>query len=540
MTDRIPGSLPALGPSDTAFIEDAIRRGASRRDLLTWLGAMGIGAAAGTGLIGSAGRALAETPKRGGKARISGYSASTTDTLDPAKGSNSTDYSRHTMFYNGLTFLDESLTPQLELAESIENDKATVWTVKLRKDVRFHDGSPLTAQDVVYSLGRHKDPGVGSKAKALADQMAEVKATGPNEVQIRLGAPNADLPVIFGVSHFMIIKDGTTDFRTANGTGPYKCKEFDPGVRSVAVRNGEYFRNGKPYLDEIEFFGIVDASARVNALLSGDVTAVMSVPPTSARQITSTPGLKLFETKSGTYTDLVMRTDSSPASNPDFVMAMKYMFDRQQIKSTVLRNFGVVANDQPIDPTNRYFNPDLPQRPYDPDKAKFHLGKAGISGGNFAVTVSPAATNSEAMGAMLQQSAKAVGLNLDLRRVPSDGYWTNQWMKQPLGYGSINARPSADLVFSLFFKSDAAWNESGWKNEQFDQMVVAARAEPDDSKRKKMYGDMQVIVHEKCGIGIPVFNSSIDAHTDKLKGLRPIPLGNFMGFNFAEHIWLDA
>lgn len=540
MTKRITTDVPLLGAGDAAFVDDAIRRGASRRDLLAWLGAAGIGAMAGAALIGGTTRALAQAPRKGGKVRIAGFATSTTDTLDPAKGSNSTDYSRQTMFYNGLTYLDESLTPQLELAESIENDKATLWTIKLRKDVRFHDGSPLTAADVVYSLARHKDPAVASKAKSLADQIAEVKATGPNEVQIRLAAPNADLPVIFGVAQFLIVKDGTTDFKLANGTGPYRCRSFEPGVRSIAVRNDEYWRPGKPYLDEIEFFGITDAAARVNALLSGDVQAIMSVPPTSARQIQSSAGLKLFETKCGTYTDLVMRVDANPASNADFVMAMKYMFDRQQMKSAVLRNFGQIGNDHPVDPTNRYFNADLPQRPYDPDKAKFHLAKAGMAGATFPVTVSPAATNSEQMAQVLQQSAKGAGLNLDLKRVPADGYWSNQWMKQPLGFGSVNARPSADLVFTLFFKSDAAWNESGWKNEKFDQLVVAARGEPDDKKRKAMYGDLQAIVSDHCGIGIPIFNNSLDAHSEKLKGLTPIPLGNLMGYNFAEHIWLEA
>ena len=126
--------------------------------------------------------------------------------------------------------------------------------------------------------------------------------------------------------------------------------------------------------------------------------------------------------------------------------------------------------------------------------------------------------------------------------MPADGYWSNHWLKQPGRLSAtINPRPErGSRLLTQFFQSDAAWNESGWKNEQFDQMLVAARGEPDDAKRKKIYGDMQAIVHEKCGIGIPVFNSNIDAHVDKLKGLRPIPLGNFMGFNFAEHIWLDA
>ena len=236
-------------------------------------------------------RALAETPKKGGKLRVAGFASSTTDTLDPAKGSNSTDYSRDTTFYNGLTVLDEHLAPQLDLAESIENEKATLWTIKLRKDVRFHDGKPLTSADVVYSLMRHKDPAVGSKAKSLAEQMIEVKATGPNEVQIKLASPNADLPVVFGISHFLIVRDGTTDFTKANGTGPYKCKEFQPGIRSVGVRNDEYFKPGKPYVDEVEHIGITDEAARINALLSGDVQLAGGINPRSAKQIQSAPRL---------------------------------------------------------------------------------------------------------------------------------------------------------------------------------------------------------------------------------------------------------
>jgi peptide/nickel transport system substrate-binding protein len=113
-------------------------------------------------------------------------------------------------------------------------------------------------------------------------------------------------------------------------------------------------------------------------------------------------------------------------------------------------------------------------------------------------------------------------------------------MKHPLGFGNIGARPTADLMFSLFYKSDAGNNESGWKNEQFDQLLVAARGETDDAKRKQMYADMQVLVHEHCGIGIPQFNSSLDGHNTKLKGLTPHPLGGLMGYMFAEHVWLDA
>lgn len=531
--------LLSLGGADRAWIETAMRRGASRREVLGWLMAGGASLASAGSIVGAT-SALAQTPRKGGRIKVAGSSISPADTLDPAKQSLSTDYSRCSMFYNGLTSLDGSLVPQPELAETIEHDKAKVWTFKLRKGVTFHDGKALTAQDVVYSLNRHKDKAVGSRANALAAQMEEIKVTGPDEVRITLAAPNADLPVVLGTWHFFIIKDGTTEFTTAVGTGPYKVKEFAPGIRAVGVRNENYWKPGKPYLDEIELIGIPDEAARVNALLSGDVQLIAAINPRSIRQIEAATGFKVFETKAGYYTDLVMRQDADPTRNPDFVLAMKYLFDREQIRSAVFRNYAVIGNDQPIDPSNRYYNKDIPQRPFDLDKAKFHLQKSGLANTPVPLYASPAAPGSVEMAVLLQENGQKIGLNLDIKRVPADGYWANYWMKQPLGFGAINPRPSADILFTLFFKSDANWNESGWKSEKFDQLLVAARGESDEAKRKQHYSDMQMIVRDHCGIGIPVFITLLDAHSAKLNGLKPIPVGGFMGNAFAEHVWLDA
>jgi len=272
----------------------------------------------------------------------------------------------------------------------------------------------------------------------------------------------------------------------------------------------------------------------------GDVQLIGAVNPRSTQRIAQTPGFAVFETKSGNYTDLVIRRDNPQTGSPDFAMAMKYLFDREQMRTAILQKYGVVGNDQPIDPTNRFYFAGLPQRPYDPDKAKFHLQKAGLAGATIPLVASPAANYSVDMAVLLQQSAQNVGLTLDVKRMPADGYWSNHWMKHPLGFGNVNPRPSADILFTLFFKSDAAWNEAAWKNEKFDQLLVAARAETDEAKRKQMYADMQVMVNEQGGIGIPVFLSLIDGHSTKLKGLGAIPVGGMMGYNFAEHVWLDS
>jgi peptide/nickel transport system substrate-binding protein len=523
--------------------DDEVKNGGfSRRDMMRVMAAGSMLATGAGGLLaGTKSAFAAPAPKKGGKIRVAYDVGSTADTMDPAKGSAGSDYIRFFMFYSGLTQLDASLTPQMNLAEALDTSDAKTWVIKLRKGVAFHDGKALAPADVVYSLMRHKNPATASKVKSLADQFTDVKATGPNEVTLTLESANADLPVILATPQFVIVKDGTTDFNAGIGTGPYKVKSFKPGVSTVGVRNDSYWKPGLPYLDQIELISISDNAARVNALLSGDVHLINSVDPRSTQRIASTPGYAVKETKSGLYSDLIMRRDNTITGNPDFVNGMKYLFDRDQIRTAVFRGYAVIGNDQPIPPGHRYFNASLPQRKVDLDKAKFYFQKAGAIGTPLPpIYATPDANGSVEIAELMQQTGAKVGLNVTVNRVPADGYWSNHWMKHPLGFGSVNPRSSADVLFTQFFKSDAAWNESGWKNPKFDQLLQAARSETDDAKRKQMYGDMQVIVAEQGGIGIPAFISLLDANDQRLQGLGSIPTGAMMGFSFAEHVWWNA
>jgi peptide/nickel transport system substrate-binding protein len=430
MTDRTPLD-ELVGPEQSRRLFQALQRGASRRDVLAMLMAGGMQAALAGGAATLAATAHAQTPRKGGRITVASMASGVNDTLDPARQSAHIDYCRGFMFYNGLTALDGTLTPQPSLAEEFTTKDAKTWVFKLRKGVQFHDGKPLTPADVVFSIMRHKDAATASRAKVLADQIESVTATGPNEVTIRLSAANADLPVILGTYHFHIVKEGTTDFSTGIGTGPYKVKEFKPGVRSIAVRNENYWKPNRPYLDEIELVGITDESARVNALLAGQLDLVSSVSPRSVERVMASGKHTIFETKALSYTNLIMRRDSGPGSNPDFVLAMKHLFNREQLLKSIQLGRGVVANDQPIAQTNRFYFKGLPQRPYDPAKAKWHLQKANVGNTPIPVVASPAATNSVEIALVMQHAARQIGLNLDVKRMPADGYWSTHWMKHP-------------------------------------------------------------------------------------------------------------
>jgi peptide/nickel transport system substrate-binding protein len=526
--------------SDDRMIENAIRRGATRRELLQMMMLGGVGAIAGASILGRATSALAQTPVKGGFVKAAGFSASTADTLDPAKASNATDYVRCCAFYNRLTFLDGKGQIQMELAESVESADARTWTVKLRKGVTFHDGKSLTADDVVFSLQRHLDPAVGSKVNALAKQISGTKKIDDTTVEITLDSPNADLPTILAMHHFMIVANATTDFSKGNGTGPFVCKEFQPGVRSLAARNENYWKNNGPHLDSFEFFAISDESARMNAVLSGDIQLAANLNPRSLRVLQNNPAAKLFISKLGTYTNLNVRLDMTPGDKAGVAEAFKYLTNREIIQKSVLRGLAEIANDHPVPDTSRYYNAELKQREYDPERAKSLLEKAGVLGEEIHITAAEAASSSLDYAMVLQQAASSIGQKIVIDRVPSDGYWSNHWLKDAVHYGNINARPTPDILFSLLYKSDAPWNESQYKSEKFDSMLLEARGLLDEAKRKDIYGEMQAMVSNEAGTVIPVFMSNVDAISPKLHGLEPNPLGGMMGFAFAEYAWLEA
>lgn len=510
---------------------DLISADVSRRMLL--------GGFAGGLAVSQAGAAIRQ-PRVGGRIRVASISSSTADTLDPAKGNMSTDFLRHYLLYSGLTQYDGRLQARPGLAERMETRDNIVWHIRLRRGVHFHNGKALDADDVIYSLLRHRDPATGSKVQAIAEQFVSARRSGPLDVELRLSGPNPDLPVILAQPQFLIIENGRRDFSVANGTGPFTCRSFAPGIRTVVRRNPNYWKHGRPYLEEIEVIAIPDEMSRVNALLSGDVQMIAAVSPGSVKRVRASPNHTVMETRSGLYSDLVMRRDHPVTGNADFTLAMKYLMDRELIKRALFRGFATIANDQPIPPFDPNFNPNIPQRTFDPERSRFLLKRAGLLNTRLPVYVSPAANASIDIGSILQEHAAQIGLKLAINRVPSDGYWSTHWMKHPLTFGNINPRPSADLMFSLFFQSGATQNEAGWKSARFDNMLLEARRATDPARRKAIYGDMQLQIHDHGGLAIPVFISLLDGFDRRVRGMTPIPLGGFMAYNFGEYVWWDA
>ncbi len=533
-------SFSDLASNEKDAVIDAVKRGASRRDVLKMMSALGVGAAAGGSIFVGAKSAWAQTPKKGGKLIIAGDQHGPADTLDPQLYTAAIDYVRGRMFYSSMTRLDEKVQAQPEIAESwdVSADGLT-WTFKLKSGVEFHDGSSLTADDVVWTMSRHLGEDSLSKAASLVGMVKEWKKTGEHEVQAILESPNSDLPAILGTFHFKILKKDTEDFSKTIGSGPFRIKEFKPGVRTVGTAFENYWGDG-PYVDEIEHFGIGDPVARLSAFLNGDIDIMGNVAPKSIPEIEAAEGKELWSVESGAYINIAARLDVDPGANQDLVLAMKHIMDRERVVKGVLKGQGTLGNDQPIGPAYADHCADLPQRTLDPDKAKFHLEKSGYAGKTVEVVAAEVAPGAVEQCLIMQREAQKIGLTIDVKKVTTDGYWGAVWLKAPMCVVSWNMRPTANVMMTLAYKSDADWNESAWKNEQFDDLLVKSRAEQDPATRKQMYCDMQTLIHNEGGSITPAHRNYIDAHSSKVKGVTQVPLNSMGGAEFPEYVWMDA
>ena len=510
----------------------------NRREFLAAMGALGVSATAAGSFLSSS-KALAATPKKGGTARVALNLHGPDDQMDPIVFTSGIDYTRGRATYNGLIQIRDNMALAPELAEEWSpNADATEYTFKIRKGVEFHDGSPLTADDVVWSMNRHLGEESPSTAKSFFAALTEWKKVDSHTVKAVLSSPDSDLPVKLGEKQCKIAKKDTVDFKVGNGTGPFRLESFEPGVRSQHVRNPNYWRDGANF-DALEVTAITDPIARVNALIAGDMDMIASVDSKGVRLIEEADGVQVNSTPTGRYGGICCLKNTEPGSNDDFVMGLRYIQDRERIVRSILKGHGTVGNDHPISVAYGADHcQELPQREFDPDKAKFHLDKSGYT--TAEIHVAPVITGIEEVCLLMQANLKKIGFDLVVKKVPTDGYWGSVWMKEPLNVVSWNMRPTANAMLAIQFAPGGNWNDTFWNNERFGDLLTTQLAETDTAKRHQMLCEMQELVHTGSGMVIPAHVNELDGVSQRIQGIPNIPLGSLGAYEFVEFAWMDA
>ncbi len=492
------------------------RRGITRRGVLG--GAAVLGA---TTLAAPLTANLAKAqPKKGGLIRVAKGHGQTADTLDPATFVNGFNVAFSYGLHGFLTVVgtDGSLEPSL--AESWEaSPDAKIWSFKLRPGVTFHKGKALAPEDVVASINHHRGDDSTSAAKPLVAGITNITTEGNDTVVFELESGNADFPFVFTDYHLAILpaKDGKMDWQSGDGCGAYELVQFDPGVVAQFKRYGGDWNQDRGYFDEVEMLSVLDLNARTAALVSGEVHSIDKLDLKTIGLLGRRPGIEINSVAGPQYYTFAAHTDSAPYDDLNVRMALKHAINREEMIEKILFGHGTIGNDHPIGPSYRYHNPDLPQTPYDPDKAKFHLKEAGLDSLKVTLSAADAAFPGAVDAAVLYQaSSKPAGIELEVNKVPNDGYWADVWLKHPFCAVYWGGRPTEDQIFSTAYADGASWNETNWSNPQFNELLVAARAELDEDKRRAMYFDMQELVATDGGSVLPMFANFVFANSDKV------------------------
>lgn len=396
----------------------------SRREFLARMSAIGASAAISPVLFSTSTDAM--TPKAGGRLKIGLSGGSTIDTLDPAIFTNIMPFIISFQVRNCLIEIDQKSQLVPELAESWEaTPDAAQWTFRLRKGVEFHNGKTMDAEDVVFSINHHRAENSKSPIKGLLSLIKEIKTDEKHTIVMVLKESFADLPYIMTDYRLVIVPKDTADFDKGIGTGGYILEDLEPGVRAFAKRNPNYWKQGRAHFEEVETTGIEDTVARTNALRTRNIHVMNRCDRKTSHLLGRSPDIQVIETTGTKHYTIPMRTDQAPFDNNDARLGMKYALDREQLLKAILSGHGQLGNDHPISPSNRFFASDLPQRKYDPEKAKFHLKKAGLLDHTFKLHTAEVAYSGAIDTAVLyQEHAAKAGIKIEVVREPDDGYWS--------------------------------------------------------------------------------------------------------------------
>ena len=512
----------------------------SRRDFLGRASALGVSAAFANSLLTGAVRAAG--PVRGGTLKAGLVGGESTNSLDPALFMTQVPFSFGKMWGEMIVELSPEGALEYRIAEEIgSSPDAKTWTLKIRDGIEFHNGKTVTAEDVAATLERHSDEKSKSGALGYMKGIESIKASG-KEVILTLKEPNADLPYLLSDYHIIVQPNGGKDAPDAGiSAGPYKIAVNEPGVRHGGERFANYWQPDKMgFADQVEIIVINDATARTAALQGGQVHVINRVEPKIVDLIKRVPGVTIRNHAGPGHYVFIMHCNTAPFDNNDLRTALKLAIDREEMLDKILRGYGSIGNDFPINASYPLFPDDIEQRTYDPDKAKFHYQKSGHDGPILLRTSDVAFPGAVDASQLFQQQAAKAGITLEIKREPGDGYWSEVWNKQPFCASYWGGRSTQDQMYSTAYISTADWNDTRFMRPDFDKLVLAARAELDENKRKQMYRDMAMLVRDEGGLILPFFNQFIDATGPNVEGWIDDPHQEVMNGYALAKCWLSA
>ncbi|MBK1869285.1 ABC transporter substrate-binding protein [Aestuariivirga sp. YIM B02566] len=520
-------------PHENHLIDGLVDGRVSRREFLRYGSVLGLslpllGAAAGLGLMPGPARAQGA----GGVLRVAVDTP--TGAIDPVK---TPDVGGLVMLQQSGEFLcmdGQDLVLRPMLAESWKpNDKGDVWTFKLRKGVKFHNGKEMTADDVAASLNRLADPANGSNALSVFKGVLSkdaVRKVDDLTVEFHLDAPNANFPYLVSSDNYNAIilpADYAGDFeKNFVGTGPFKLEKYTPKVGASFVRNDDYWGD-KALLDRVEFTFFADIQPQILALQGNQVDLINQLPVLAGAGLLNDPNVEIISIHSASHYQIHMRTDMDPFKDPRVRRAVALSLDRDKLVKGLLRGRAQPGNDSPFAPVYPSTDTSVEQRKQNIAEAKQLLEAAGIKSGTKVPLATQRFQEVPQYAQLVQNAAKEIGIEIELNVMDSGAYYgdavfgKSTWLDSVMGITDYGHRGVPNVYLSAPLRSDGSWNAAHFKNKEYDTLAAGYVAALDLEAQKAAAGKIQKLLLEETPIIFGYFYDHLSAVRKGVAGVEP-------------------
>jgi peptide/nickel transport system substrate-binding protein len=492
----------------------------------------GTSAPTGTQAATATTAAAAGTPKAGGILRV-GTLGGANDIIDGQHIVSKADIMRQVTGWEPLMSFSPDFVPEYAngLASDVTAKAADDFVITLKDGIKFSNGNPVTADDLVYSFTRLLDPDLalygGSVLRTVLDKSGITKIDDKT-VELKLKQGVSNFKETLCAYTLAVVPQGYERFSgdpsTQVGTGAYMLKSFEVGKESVHVKNPNYWDTGKPYFDEVHITDFADSDALINALLADQIDVAADIPSASVATVQGTDGYKVLNSEGGGWLTISMAVDQDPFTDVRVRQAMRLIVDRDAMVEQVLAGYGRVANDL-YSPLDAAYAKDLPQRKQDLDAAKKLLADAGKSD----LTIDLFAPNDTAglpeMVQLFAEQAKGAGITVNAQVIDGGTYWGDEYLKRTFAVDYWGTRNFLLQVAAGSLKDVSPYPDDHWPpaGSTFEDDYKAALAETDDTKRKVITDKMQKELYETGGLIIPFFQNLLDAYNGRVQGLVARP-----------------
>ncbi|MCY3865796.1 MAG: ABC transporter substrate-binding protein [Chloroflexi bacterium] len=500
----------------------------SRRDVLKIFAAGMSGAVGAIALDRAPGMNLARASD--GTLRIAWL---TPAQLDPRSVSGMSEIAILNALYDYLFETDASSNLAPALAASWErNDDGTRYTLQLVRNALFHDGSPLTAHDVLWSIQWQLDAG-GTIADVLAG-LESLEAVGDHTVIFNLKAPDPDFLYRLTEYKIVMLKAGAQNAGIEfNGTGPFIMDEMIPGDRLVMKANPNYWR-GAPGIETLEFLFFDDQQAAIAAVQGGIADGILRLDNFSFLNFSGDYRFNSVDLPTNAHHMTRIRADRPPGDDIRVRQAFKLATDRRAVWERVQLGFGAVGKDSPIGPSfAQYFLDDVEPPQRDPAAAATLLAEAGYPNGlDMTLHVPNSGVMPDFAQAMAAQWQEA-GIRVEIELEEENEYWVQKWLEVDLGVTWWGDRVSPQIYLDLAYRSDATWNESHWQDDRLDALIDFTRSALDQDARTEAYQEIQRLFLEEGPIIVPYFYASFMVMASHVSGVELHPFSGRTHFHKA-------